>query len=53
MKIAILFLILNCLYGLPRFSLEQGSQCIICNINPTGGGMRNDHGSNVFSLDEL
>ena len=53
MKIAILFLLLNCLYGLPRFSLEQGSQCISCHINPTGGGMRNDYGSNVYTLDEL
>ena len=53
MKKIIYLMILNTLFALPRFSVEQGSNCINCHINPTGSGMRNDHGSNVYTFDEL
>ena len=53
MKNIILVLFFSSLFALPRFSVEENSSCINCHINPTGGGMRNDHGTNVYNLDEL
>ena len=53
MKKMIILLFLASLFGLPRFSVEESSSCMNCHINPTGGGMRNDHGTNVYNLDEL
>ena len=45
--------LLNIIIGLPRFSIETGTSCMNCHVNPSGGGMRNDYGSNIYSLDEL
>ena len=53
MKLFIFFIFLNSLFSLPRFSLEESASCMSCHINPTGGAMRNDYGSNVYTLDEL
>ena len=53
MKKMIILLFLASLFGLPRFSIEQESRCINCHVNPSGSGMRNDYGSNVYTLDEL
>ena len=53
MKKIILLLFLASLFALPRFAIEEGSRCINCHINPSGSGMRNDYGSNVFVLDDL
>ena len=49
----LLIISINTLFALPRFALEQGSSCVNCHVNPTGSGMRNDHGTNVYNLDEL
>jgi len=46
-------LFISSLFALPRFSVEESSSCMNCHINPTGGGMRNGHGTNVYNLDEL
>ena len=46
-------LFISSLFALPRFSVEESSSCMNCHINPIGGGMRNDHGTNVYNLDEL
>ncbi len=53
MKSLILLLCISSLFALPRFSVEEGASCVSCHVNPTGSGMRNDYGSNVYSLDEL
>lgn len=34
--------------ALPRFAARNGTPCIQCHINPTGGGIRNSYGRNVF-----
>ena len=53
MKSVFILLILNFLFALPRYSIETASSCLNCHVNPSGGGMRNDYGSNVYSVDEL
>lgn len=51
----ILFLLISFsfLFSLPSYAIEENSGCINCHVNPTGGVMRNDYGSNIYSLDEL
>ena len=44
---------ISIVFSLPSYSIEENSGCINCHVNPTGGGMRNDYGSNIYSLDEL
>ena len=52
-KTAIYFLF-NCfLFSLPVYSVQEATNCMSCHVNPTGGGMRNDYGSNVYALDVL
>ncbi len=54
MKISFFLLIfMSITLGLPSYAIEQNTNCINCHINPTGGLMRNDYGSNIYSLDEL
>ena len=44
---------LSFIFSLPSYAIEENSGCINCHVNPTGGVMRNDYGSNIYSLDEL
>ena len=41
------------LSALPRFAVQNGASCTLCHVNPTGGSLRNDHGTTIFSMDEL
>ncbi len=34
--------------AIPRFAARTGMECIECHMNPSGGGMRNEFGRNVF-----
>lgn len=34
--------------AVPRFAARNGNECIQCHISPTGGGVRNAYGRNVF-----
>ena len=40
------------LLAIPRFALESGSSCILCHVDPSGGGLRNDYGIS-YGLDDL
>jgi len=35
--------------AVPRFSARTGASCDACHTNPTGGGMRNRYGSDVYA----
>ena len=48
-----LLILLQIVFALPTYSIEEVTNCMSCHVNPTGGGMRNDYGSNVYALDEL
>lgn len=34
--------------AIPRFAARNGNECIQCHISPSGGGVRNAYGRNVF-----
>ena len=40
------------LFGLPRYAIGNSSSCMNCHVNPSGGGMRNDYGSNIYVVDD-
>jgi len=46
-----LIILLNVLYGVPRFSIIEGTSCNLCHINPSGGSLRNDYGIIITSED--
>lgn len=39
--------------ALPRFAARNGMECIQCHVNPSGGGIRNAYGRNVFARNWL
>lgn len=34
--------------AIPRFAARTGGDCLQCHVNPSGGGVRNSYGRNVF-----
>ena len=53
MVIKLFLLSISLVFSLPSYAIEENSGCVNCHVNPTGGVMRNDYGSNIYSLDEL
>jgi len=45
--------LIGIVFSLPRYSLQEATSCMSCHVNPTGSGMRNDYGSNIYALEEL
>ncbi len=37
----------------PRFAARTAAACQLCHVNPSGGGMRNDYGRNVYAAHVL
>ncbi len=35
-------------HAIPRFAARNGNECIQCHVSPSGGGVRNAYGRNVF-----
>lgn len=51
--LSFLIFILNAtIWAIPRYALESGSSCILCHVNPAGGGLRNDYGI-AYGQDDL
>jgi hypothetical protein len=46
--LAIALLLASSAEAVPRFAARNGNECIQCHISPTGGGIRNAYGRNVF-----
>src|SRR5579862_3380559 len=44
---------LNSALSLPRYALMTGYRCASCHVNPTGGEMRTEYGTSMFSLDKV
>ena len=36
-------------HAIPRFAIRNAADCQLCHVNPTGGGMRNSYGRNVYA----
>ncbi|MBC8346852.1 MAG: hypothetical protein ISR82_03075 [Candidatus Marinimicrobia bacterium] len=48
----LIILFTGTLWAIPRYALENGSSCILCHIDPSGGGLRNDYGI-AYGMDDL
>lgn len=40
-------------HALPRYAAQYGQSCHLCHVNPAGGGLRTDFGSQFFAGREL
>ena len=39
--------------ALPRYSAQYGQNCILCHVNPTGGGLRTEYASQFLVPEEI
>ena len=39
--------------ALPRFAARESLRCRQCHVNPTGGGVRNRYGAEVYAAENL
>ncbi|KAA3606289.1 MAG: hypothetical protein DWQ06_02260 [Calditrichaeota bacterium] len=53
LALTLFFLTTSFAFSLPRYATEIGANCSLCHTNPTGGGIRNNYGTTVFSKEDL
>ena len=46
--LVVILLSTNSAQALPRFAARSGNECIQCHVNPSGSGVRNAYGRNIF-----
>lgn len=51
--VGFLFLLPASSWAIPRFAAREGMTCGACHVNPSGGGMRNAYGSQVYERLDL
>ncbi len=39
--------------ALPRYSAQYGQNCVLCHVNPTGGGMRSEYATQFLVPEEM
>lgn len=39
--------------ALPRYSAQYGQNCVLCHVNPTGGGMRSEYATQYLIPEEI
>jgi hypothetical protein len=39
--------------AVPRFAVQNNASCVLCHVNPTGGGLRNSYGRDIFERTRL
>lgn len=39
--------------AVPRFAVQNNASCALCHVNPTGGGLRNSYGRDIFERTRL
>lgn len=52
-KSILVLLFFSFVHAIPRFAMENGSSCILCHVDPTGTGLRNDYGISIVSQNDL
>ncbi len=40
-------------HALPRYTAEYGQNCVLCHVNPTGGGLRSEYASQYLVPEEM
>ncbi len=51
--VAVSVLQIQTAHALPRYTAQYGQSCVLCHVNPTGGGMRSEYASQYLVPEEI